>query len=475
MKLEPSGFREYDARWLYPQQIDDEGMRRLGLALGTYLNERGTSGKIIVGNDYRSYSQAVKQAMTDGLVESGQSVIDIGLCLSPTAYFAQSILGIPAVAMVTASHNENGWTGVKMGCVAPMTFGPQEMARLKQIALNGEAKPLSGGSLETIDSIQEKYIEDLIASVSLAKELRVVLACGNGTAGKFAPRVFEGAGCKVIPLHCELDWNFPHYTPNPENMKMMNELAAHVREHKADIGLAFDGDGDRCGFVDNTGEVISADKMGVLVARHLSAENKKSQFIADVKSTGLFATDPELKQNEASTFYWKTGHSYMKRKLNESGALAGFEKSGHFFFAPPVGRGYDDGLLSGLLVCALVAKSGRALSEIYSTLPQSFISPTMAPTCADEKKYAAVEKVIAHYKERDNILGRKITERLCVNGLRLTLDDGSWLLVRASSNVPSLVVVVESTRSAADRKALFDELNKTLSTMEEVGAYDQKI
>ena len=478
MKLEPNGFREYDARWRYPEHIDDDGMRALGFALGTYLNERGKQGKIILGHDYRSYSQTLKQEMAQGLMDSGQIVLDIGLCLSPTAYFAQAELGVASVAMVTASHNENGWTGVKMGCQAPLTFGPDEMKRLKEIALNhknSQQEKISGGRIEKIDSIQERYMQDLISSVKIKRKLRVVLACGNGTAGNFAPKVFQGAGCEVIPLHCNLDWDFPHYTPNPENMKMMTELSDCVKNNKADIGLAFDGDGDRCGYVDDSGNIIFADKIAVLVARHLSSYNKNSTFIADVKSTGIFNTDPELAKNQARTLYWITGHSYMKRKLNESGALAGFEKSGHFFFAPPVGRGYDDGLLSGLLVCALIAESDKPLSEIYKTLPQSFITPTMAPSCPDEKKYQAVEKIAEHFEKQDSILGRAIVERLRINGIRLTLEDGSWILARASSNVPSLVIVAESTKSKSDMKALFDEIDRVISTIDEIGDYDQKL
>ena len=169
--------------------------------------------------------------------------------------------------------------------------------------------------------------------------MKVVAACGNGTAGPFAPKVLEAIGCEVVPLDCELDYTFPRYNPNPEDMKMLHAISEAVKAHKADAGLGFDGDGDRCGVVDNEGHEIFADKVGVMLARDLSAQHANALFVADVKSTGLFMTDPVLQANGARTLYWKTGHSYMKRYTHEQKALVGFEKSGHFFFQPPLGQG----------------------------------------------------------------------------------------------------------------------------------------
>ncbi len=479
MKLAPSGFREYDARWLYPDDIDKEGMHQLGLALGAYLHELNRADKVITGHDYRSYSEEVKNALIDGLVEAGCCVKDIGLSLSPMAYFAQTELQASAVAMITASHNENGWTGVKMGANAPLTFGPDEINRLKQIALDRQISTRSGGSCEKINDVAEKYIQDLTKRAPFAKKIRVVLACGNGTAGFFAPETFKTLGAEVIPLHCEPDFSFPHYTPNPENIAMLDDLAAMTIEHKADLGLAFDGDGDRCGFVDDQGDIIFADKVGVLIARHLAAQHPRARFIADVKSTGIFAYDDRLRENHATTEYWITGHSYMKRRLNETAALAGFEKSGHFFFAPPIGRGYDDGLLSGIIVCEMLASTSAKLSALRATLPQTWISPSMAPFCRDETKYHAVERIHTHYKNKLQngaaIAGRKIKELMTINGVRIVLEDGSWLLARASSNKPSLVIVIESVRCEQDMKTLFADIDQVISEIPDIGSYDQKI
>ena len=231
------------------------------------------------------------------------------------------------------------------------------MTRLKDIVLNGRFKTAAGGAYEFVENFPARYIADLTKRPKLKRRLKVVCACGNGTAGAFAPQVLEKIGCEVVPLDCELDHTFPNYNPNTEDMKMLHAMRDAVLANKADVGLGFDGDGDRCGVVDNEGEEIFADKVGVMLARDISAKHKNALFVADVKSTGLFMTDPVLIKNGARTDYWKTGHSYMKRRVNEIGAIAGFEKSGHFFFNKPFGRGYDDGLIFALAVCDMLDRN----------------------------------------------------------------------------------------------------------------------
>src|SRR6056297_3689447 len=355
--IAPTGFREYDARWKYPDEINLPGMTALGLGLGTQMQKRGIKPEIAVGNDYRDYSLAIKHALILGLMQAGIRVRDIGPALSPMAYFAQFHLDAPAVAMVTASHNPNGWTGVKMGFERPLTHGPDEMAELRDIVLEGRGQPHSGGSYEFVPGVREAYLDDLAGDFRLSRPLRVVCATGNGTAGHFAPDLLERIGAEVIPLHTDLDYTFPHYNANPEAMEMLHDMARAVRESGADLALGFDGDGDRCGVVDDTGEEIFADKMGVILARDLSKLYPNSTFVADVKSTGLFAADPELQKNGAKADYWKTGHSHMKRRVKEIGALAGFEKSGHYFLAEPVGRGYDCGMRVAVEICKLMDRN----------------------------------------------------------------------------------------------------------------------
>ena len=288
--VKPTGFREYDARWRYPEEINLLGLQAVGLGLATLMRARGVPVRVVVGHDYRSYSAAVKAALTTGLLAGGAEVHDIGLALSPMAYFAQFAHDTPSVAMVTASHNENGWTGVKMGAARPLTFGPEEMSALKQIVLSGDFHLAGGGSYEFVSGFRETYLDDLVGNKRIARKLKVVAACGNGTAGAFAPQALERIGCEVIPLDVELDHTFPRYTPNPEDMQMLHAIRDTVLETGADVGLGFDGDGDRCGVVDNEGNEIFADKVGVMLARDISSQYPGSTFVADVKSTGLFNT-----------------------------------------------------------------------------------------------------------------------------------------------------------------------------------------
>lgn len=478
--VKPTGFREYDARWLFGKEINLMGVQELGMGLATVIREMGVRPEIVTGHDFRSYSASIKMALVSGLMAAGCKVKDIGLALTPMAYFAQFELDVPCVAMVTASHNDNGWTGVKMGANRPLTFGPDEMTRLKEIVLAADFKLATGGSYEFIENFPERYIADLVNRPKLKRALKVVAACGNGTAGAFAPTVLERIGCEVVRLDCNLDYTFPKYNPNPEDMKMLHALADEVRATSADVGIGFDGDGDRCGVVDNEGEEIFADKIGVMLARDISAQHANALFVVDVKSTGLFMTDPVLRKNGVKTDYWKTGHSYMKRRVNEIGAVVGFEKSGHFFFNKPFGRGYDDGLISAIAICEMLDRNpAKTMSDLKNALPKTWSSPTMSPHCADETKYGVVADVVKHFeaekKEGAKVAGQPIRDLVTVNGVRVTVEDGTWGLVRASSNKPELVVVVESPVSEARMREMFKAVDAVLRTHPEVGEYNQTI
>jgi phosphomannomutase / phosphoglucomutase len=478
--VKPSGFREYDARWLFEKEINLNGVQALGQGLGTLIHELGVAPAIVTGHDFRAYSASVKYALACGLIEAGLKVIDIGLALTPMAYFAQFALDCRSVAMVTASHNENGWTGVKMGCARPLTFGPQEMSRLKDIVLNGAFQRRGGGAYEQAYGLRDAYLADVTRGRKLARRLKAVIACGNGTAGAFAPQAFEAIGCEVVPMDTELDHSFPRYNPNPEDLRMLHALAERVRAEKADLGLAFDGDGDRCGAVDGQGREIFADKIGVLLARDLAALHPAARFVVDIKSTGLFASDPVLAARGATTEYWKTGHSHMKRRVQETGALAGFEKSGHFFFNAPIGRGYDDGILTGIEIVRMLDRHpGKTLAELNAELPLTFATPTMSPHCPDDVKYEVVARVLARFeamqRNGEAVAGARIVKLDTVNGVRVSLADGNWGLVRASSNKPELVVVIESPVSEARMREVFAAVDTVLRQNPEVGAYNQAI
>src|SRR5579871_4442162 len=396
------------------------------------------------------------------------------------AYFAQFALDCPAVAVVTASHNENGWTGVKMGAQRPLTFGPDEMKRLKAIVLGGEGKARPGGLYRRVENFRAAYLDELARGHKLSRPIRVAVACGNGTAGLFAPDALRRIGADVVEVDCNADYTFPNYNPNTEDLHMLHAMAKALRANGAEIALGFDADGDRCGVVDDRGEEIFADKVGVLLARDLSARHAKAKFVVDVKSTGIFETDPVLKKNGVTVDYWKTGHSYIKRRTSELGALAGFEKSGHYFFNPPHGLGYDDGIVAAIAVLEMLDRAGgKKMSTLVESLPKTWSSPTMAPECPDERKYAVVDALVAEYAaleaRSERVLGQKIVRLVTVNGVRVVLEDGTWGLVRASSNKPSLVVVVESPASEAKMRAMFEDIDARLRKHPEVGAYDQRI
>ena len=480
IKIDPYGFREYDARWLYEKDINQSGIENLGKGLGTQIkiHTKKDNPRIIVGHDYRSYSEEIKTALKKGLMSTGCSIEDIGLSLSPMVYFAQFNLDADAVAMVTASHNENGWTGVKMGIKKGLTHAPEEMKELKEITLN-EKFTKGEGNEKQIKDFDKIYKEDLISKNKIKKKIKAVVACGNGTAGVFAPDILRGIGCEVIELDCNLDWNFPKYNPNPEDLEMLHEIAKVVKENSADIGFGFDGDGDRVGVIDNKGNEIFSDKIGLLIARNLSDKHKNSKFVVDVKSTGLYSKDKILLENNCKTIYWKTGHSHIKRKVNTEKALAGFEKSGHFFFNQPLGFGYDDGINSAIQVCHLLDNQNKKMSEIIRELPNTFQTPTMAPFCKDEEKYIVVEELVKQIKNlkenKTEIDGQIIDDILTVNGIRFSFEDGSWGLIRASSNKPSLVIVTESPTSDERKKKIFYFIDDLLQKTGKIGEYDQKI
>ena len=480
IKIDPLGFREYDARWIYNKDINAEGITNLGKGLGTQIkkNTKKENPRVVVGQDYRSYSEEIKDSLKKGLISTGCFVEDIGLSLSPMVYFAQFNLEADAVAMVTASHNENGWTGVKMGIQKGLTHAPEEMKELKEITLNQNFSK-GNGNEKQIKNFDKIYKDNLIKKNKIDKKIKAVVACGNGTAGIFAPDILKAIGCEVIELDCNLDWTFPKYNPNPEDLKMLHEISKEVKKNDADIGFGFDGDGDRVGVIDNEGKEIFSDKIGLLIARNLSASYPNSKFIVDVKSTGLYRNDKVLNKNNCKTIYWKTGHSHIKRKVNNEQALAGFEKSGHFFFNQPLGYGYDDGINSAIQVCHLLNNHNKKMSEIINEIPKTYQSPTMAPFCKDDEKYDLVENIIKEIEKIKNdkikIDNQEIQEILTINGVRFSFADGSWGLIRASSNKPSLVIVTESPSSEERKIKIFKFIDQLLQKTGKIGKYDQKI
>jgi phosphomannomutase/phosphoglucomutase len=306
-----------------------------------------------------------------------------------------------------------------------------------------------------------------------------VVAGGNGTGGRFVPEVLRELGCEVIELDCTPDWDFKRYNPNPEDVSFLHSISDAVKTKKADAGIGIDGDGDRIGIVDDNGHEIFSDILGLLLARSICPENPGRPVVIDVKSTGLYYDDPILKASKTPVITWKTGHSYIKAKVAETNALAGFEKSGHWFLNQPIGRGYDDAVLSTVQFLRMLAASGEPLSKLAAALPKTWNSPTLGPYCADDEKYKVVDAVSSLYIEdqakKTSIAGETIKDIVTVNGIRFILNDDSWGLIRASSNKPSLVIVAESRKSRDQMYDIIEHMQARLAATGKVGEYDQQL
>ncbi len=471
--IDVDGFREYDMRWIYPDQINLFGFKILGIVLSDFFIKKSYN-KIILGHDFRSYSSAIKNAIANGFIDGGIDVYDIGLCTTPMAYFAQAQNGGFGVVMVTASHNENGWTGLKIGYKFPQTLLSDEIEDIKKNTYKKINTNTEYGQYIELNNILDEYVEYFKKQKKFTRRIRAVVACGNGTASIVAPKILKNLGIEIIELHCELDHNFPNYNPNPEDMSMLNDLSKTVLENNADIGLAFDGDCDRCGVVDNEGAIIFADKIGLLIARNISNQYKGKKFVIDIKSTNLFKIDPILKQNDATIDYWKTGHSYMKKYCLDNSAIAGFEKSGHYFFNEPLGSIYDDGILSSYFILKLLEENKNcSLSSIKNELKKTWVTPTINAYCHDKVKYTVVNRMKIYLdeikKNNQKISGMKIRELIIINGVRFELDDMTWGLIRASSNKPEIVIVVESFKSSKLMHSIKNFILDWLSNQPEIG------
>ncbi len=463
MQLKPTLFREYDIRGRVPEvfpdatdELSDEGMRILGRGFGTLALRRGLE-RVVVCHDLRHYSPRLRDYFAEGLASTGITVVDIGCGLSPTLYFAQIHLDSPAGVMITASHNPQGWSGLKMSLNYVQTLLKPEINELEEICRSGTFTE-GEGRIETQD-LTEAYIDDMVGRVSMAKPLKIVLDPGNGTAALFCVQAFERAGVDVVPLFCEPDADFPNHFPNPSELSAREAIRAKVRETGADLGFSFDGDGDRLGVQDHEGNDINADRVLMLLTRPVLARNPGAPVVFDVKCTEALPED--IRAHGGRPVMWKTGHSYIKTKMVEEDAPIAGERSGHLFIRDGF-HGYDDGLFAGLRLAEYVASEGRPLSELLAEAPQYVTSPEIHIDCADEVKYDVMERVVADFKAAYGDLVNDI------NGARVTFDDG-WGLVRPSSNLPELVLVFEGRTEEAMTR-IKEQFRERLRAYPEIGA-----
>jgi len=429
-----SMFREYDLRGrVNEEELNAESVQRIAHAFGIYLKKRKIDSTV-VGYDNRKTSLDFKNAAATGLLSAGCNVIDIGLTLSPVLYFAQHHYHCPGGVMVTASHNPDDWSGLKLADGLSRTLGPAEMKELFQLVVSGQ-RVRGSGQYESRD-VRSAYVERLTDGVKLARPLKIVVDCGNGGAGVFAYEILQRIGCLTFQLYCDPDTSYPNYFPNPSNLKARKRLREMVTHPyiQADIGLGFDGDGDRIGVQDGQGRDVWSDVMLIFLARQMLARKPGSQIVFDVKCSQ--ALIEEIESNGGKPVMWKTGHSHIKAKLHELNAELAGERSGHIFFNEGY-YGYDDALYAAVRLLEYLASQKQSFAELLETVPKYVTSPEIAAHCADEVKYRVVEELVREFKKE---YGDEVID---INGARVVFDDG-WGLVRASSNLPQLVIIFEA-------------------------------
>lgn len=428
--VNPTIYREYDIRGLADIDFSIEFATLLGKALGTLLSEKGEK-QMAVGRDCRLTSEKYSKALISGLLESGIHVVHLGVCPTPLVYFSMFHEAFENGIVVTGSHNPAAYNGFKI-CIKRKPFYGKEIQVLKYRIENKKfSSAPSKGNLSYFNII-ESYMKFIIENITLRRPLQIIVDAGNGTAGPIAPKLFQKLGCKVSTLFCDMDGLFPNHFPDPTVPENLSSLILAVKKEKADLGIAFDGDADRIGVVDNSGRLLWGDELLIFFSRDILKQNPGAAIIGEVKcSNKLFST---IKKYGGKPIMWKTGHSLIKSKLSEEGALLAGEMSGHMFFADRY-YGFDDAIYAGCRLLEMLSRSRDSLETLLSDLPQSFSTPEIRLDCPDEKKTDIVQKAKDHFKKYYPIID--------IDGVRIEFDDG-WALIRASNTQPVLVLRFEA-------------------------------
>jgi phosphomannomutase/phosphoglucomutase len=436
--VDPGIFRAYDVRGVVGQTLDSDVARALGQSIGTLMGEKGLR-EIVVGRDGRLSGPELAGALAEGLREAGVDVIDIGAVPTPVVYYATYRFNTGCGVAVTGSHNPPEYNGFKI-VVGGETLSEGALQDLYQRIAGGALASGGGGGLRQVD-VAPDYIEKIVSDVLAERRLKVVVDCGNGIPGAIAPQVLEGVGCEVIPLYCDVDGTFPNHHPDPSDPANLEDLIHAVRQTGADLGVAFDGDGDRLGVVTRAGEIIYPDRLLMLFARDVLSRQPGATIIYDVKCTSHLKG--QILDAGGSPLMWRTGHSLIKAKMRETAAELAGEMSGHFFFKERW-YGFDDGIYAAARLLEILAGdlSGRSPEEVFATLPKSLSTPELKIELAEGEHYRFMDKFRQHASFEDASL-------ITIDGVRVDWPDG-WGLVRASNTTPSLVLRFE----AADEPAL---------------------
>jgi len=430
----PEIFKAYDIRGIVDQSLTPEIVRQIGQAIGSEALEAGDSA-VIVGRDGRLSGPDMVTALTEGITAAGCDAIDIGMVPTPLTYFATHHLGIGAAVSVTGSHNPPNYNGLKI-MVGTHTLAGERIQGLKHRI---EAQTVAhGAGQQSQEDVVPAYLRRVTEDIQLDRPLRVVSDCGNGVAGMLAPRLLREIGCEVIELFSEVDGHFPNHHPDPSVPENLEDLIAAVHEHRADLGLAFDGDGDRLGVVTNTGKVVWPDRQMILFARDILSRHPGAEIIYDVKCTRLLPD--AIAAAGGKPTMWKTGHSFIKAKLRESGAALGGEMSGHLFFKERW-YGFDDALYAAARLCEVLAKTDDSADTVFSAIPDTVNTPELKLEMNEGEHYELIAELVAAADFPDG--------KICdIDGIRVDFDDG-FGLARASNTTPTVVMRFEGANEYA--------------------------
>ncbi|MFV9567143.1 phosphoglucosamine mutase [Thermoanaerobacter mathranii] len=448
MKLNENMFRMYDIRGVWGEDLTDETAEMIGKAFGTYVRQKGIKD-VLIGRDNRLSSRPLRDALVKGLTSTGCDVLDVGVLTTPAFYYSNFLYNYQAGMMITASHNPPQFNGFKV-MVGPSTIYGDELKKLYYLAEKGEFEKGTGNV---------KYAYPINSYVNMIKEkvklgerkLKVVVDCGNGTGSYFYPDVIYNLGCEVYPLYCESDPTFPNHFPDPVKEENLKDLIEEVKRVNADLGIAFDGDGDRIGVVDEKGNIIWGDMLMILYWREIMKKHPGAEAIVEVKCSQALVE--EIEKLGGKPIFFKTGHSLIKAKMKELGAVFTGEMSGHMFFADEY-YGFDDAAYAAARLLRILSHTDKSLSELLADVPKYPATPEIRLECEDEKKFDVVNGVTEYFKEK----GYDIID---VDGARV-LFDGGWGLVRASNTGPELIVRCEA-KTEEKLEAIKKELSEALA------------
>ena len=446
--MNPEMFREYDIRGIAGNDMNEEDVRLIGKGVGSYLRRHGAQ-RISVGRDCRLTSDSYSEKLIEGLRSTGCDVIDIGVCPTPVFYFSIEHLKTDGGVMITASHNPPEYNGFKL-CLGLDSIHGEEIQNIRSM-IDKQQFDEGSGSLDSA-AVIPAYFEYVTGNIGLSRTLRVGVDGGNGTAGPVAVPIMQRIGCEVHDIYCDMDGTFPNHEADPTVLKNMQDLIALVREKKLDLGIGFDGDGDRIGVVDENGGIIFGDKLMIIYSREILSRKPGATFISEVKCSQTMYDD--IAKNGGRAIMWKTGHSLIKKKMKEENAELAGEMSGHMFFKDRF-LGFDDATYAACRLLEIISNGEKRLSQLLEDVPATYTTPEIRVDCPDRVKFDLVRKITEHFRERYKVID--------IDGVRVLFDDG-WGLVRASNTQPALVLRFE----ALSQSRLEEIQHLVESTMEDI-------